>query len=497
MTTHGPADAGIEVRAQVASLLDDAVARYRETSTAEDLTLLRHRLDEPLRVAIAGKVKAGKSTLLNALVGDRLAPTDAGECTRIVTWYRNGLTYRVVLEPRSGPTVQVPFRRESGALQFDIGGHDPDDIRRLVVEWPCTTLRSMSLIDTPGIVSLATDVSQRAIAFLAPQDRPAEADAVCYLMRHLHAADVHLLESFHDNDESNATPMNAIAVLSRADEIGVGRIDAMQTAQRIARRYRQHPQVRRLCQTVLPIAGLLAQAGATLRQDEHDAIAALAGSDRQVTNRLLRSTDRFVAESDTLTVPSQVRSALLDRLGLFGVRLGVSLVRVGTVRSSNELAAAFLEHSGIDALREALTSQFRDRADLLKARSALTALEHVLRAHPLPQTEDLAMQIERITSRTHAFIESRLLNALRAGNLPLPDAWLPEAERLLGGFGHPPSVRLGLEANAGTSELHVAAAESANRWRQRSEHPMNSPERANAARYVVRSCEGVIAALGD
>ncbi len=36
------------------------------------------RLGEPLRVAIAGKVKAGKSTLLNALVGDELAPTDAG-----------------------------------------------------------------------------------------------------------------------------------------------------------------------------------------------------------------------------------------------------------------------------------------------------------------------------------------------------------------------------------------------------------------------------------
>ena len=33
------------------------------------------------RVAIAGKVKAGKSTLLNALVGEMLAPTDAGECT--------------------------------------------------------------------------------------------------------------------------------------------------------------------------------------------------------------------------------------------------------------------------------------------------------------------------------------------------------------------------------------------------------------------------------
>ena len=62
---------------------------------AARLQAVLDRLDEPLRVAIAGKVKAGKSTLLNALVGEELAPTDAGECTRIVTWYRDGITYRV------------------------------------------------------------------------------------------------------------------------------------------------------------------------------------------------------------------------------------------------------------------------------------------------------------------------------------------------------------------------------------------------------------------
>ena len=53
------------------------------------------RLEGPLRVAIAGRVKAGKSTLLNALLGEQLAPTDAGECTTIATWYRHGADYAV------------------------------------------------------------------------------------------------------------------------------------------------------------------------------------------------------------------------------------------------------------------------------------------------------------------------------------------------------------------------------------------------------------------
>lgn len=36
------------------------------------------RLAGPLRIAVAGMVKAGKSTLLNAIIGEEIAPTDAG-----------------------------------------------------------------------------------------------------------------------------------------------------------------------------------------------------------------------------------------------------------------------------------------------------------------------------------------------------------------------------------------------------------------------------------
>src|SRR6185295_19470143 len=97
------------------------------------------RFDEPLRVAIAGRVKAGKSTLLNALIGEEIAPTDAGECTRLVTWYQDGVTYRVTLEAHSGATRPVSFHRDDGALEVDLEGTAPEDVERLVVEWPSAT----------------------------------------------------------------------------------------------------------------------------------------------------------------------------------------------------------------------------------------------------------------------------------------------------------------------------------------------------------------------
>ena len=64
-------------------------------------------------------------------------------------------------------------------------------------------------------------------------------------MRHAHRSDVDFLEAFMDRSVTAASPVNAVGVLSRADEIGAGRLDAMESATRIALRYRgdeTHPR---------------------------------------------------------------------------------------------------------------------------------------------------------------------------------------------------------------------------------------------------------------
>ena len=277
------------------TLVRSAIDAYAGTAEVALLQAVLDHLDDPLRVAIAGKVKAGKSTLLNALVGEELAPTDAGECTKIVSWYRDGVTYQVMLEPKSGAPRQVPFTRDAGAIEVDLGSTTADEIERLLVDWPSSTLKQMTLIDTPGIGSLSTAVSARTTTFLAPDDdRATAADAVLYLMKHLHTTDMDFLAAFHDEEVSQATPVNAIAVLSRADEVGAGRPDSMESATKIATRYRGDAKVRRLVQTVVPVAGLLAVTGETLREAEYAALVQLAGATEPPVEKLLISADRFV-----------------------------------------------------------------------------------------------------------------------------------------------------------------------------------------------------------
>jgi hypothetical protein len=480
------------------AVLLDAIDLYADDPDVVGL-LERHvgRLDEPLRVAIAGKMKAGKSTLLNALVGEEIAPTDASECTRVITWYEHGARPRATMHPTSGPARELALRRHGGRLALDLGDDDPEDIDRLTIEWPSRSLRSTTLIDTPGIDSLSTAVSRRTSMFLTPEDEPSAADAIVYLLRHLHASDVHFLESFHDAALGRATMVNAIGVLSRADEIGAGRIDALLSARAVAARYRQHPVVRQLCSTVVPVAGLLAQAGRTLRQSEYLALEALADAPREVTEGLLISVGRFVRPDAPVPVGAEQRAMLLDRLGVFGVRLAITFLRAG-MRDATALADELARRSGLDEVRRLLTVQFSERSGLLKSRSALLGLERVLRDRPRSGGELLAAKVERIMAGAHELQELALLNSLRASRVGFAcfgDEENRVAERLLGGSGTSANARLGVGAQVTESELRSAALEAARLWRARAASEVVDHDTIAACQVVARSCEGVLAEL--
>ena len=452
--------------ASIARLVVDARSRARTTAAADHLTEIGDRLRGPLRVAIAGRVKAGKSTLMNALLGEELAATDAGECTQIVTWFAHGDQPRVTAHPRGGSPEARPYSRRAGAVEVDLGGRSAGDIDHLEVVWPSSRLRAVTLIDTPGIASISTDVSRRTFTALAPDDdRPAVADAVLYLLRHAHASDVGFLEAFQSDELAHGTPMNAVGVLSRADEIGSARLDALDVADRVAARYASDIRLRRICPVVVPVAGLLAFAGTTLTQPEFQALSELASAPAAETEPLLLTADRLARRPSSIPVTQIERAHLLGRLGLFGVRKSVELLRTGTIRGSTALSEHLAQISGLDRLQQVLLRQFTDRSRILKCRSAVISLQAVLDSGGVDDAGTLQGRAEEIIASAHAFAEVRLLASMRSGELQLPAARAEELERLLGGFGHGAATRLGLPAESAPDRIQEAATEALLSWR--------------------------------
>ena len=484
-----------QVLEETHALLDAVAAEYHDDAVAaRQLRDHSARLREPLRLAIAGMVKAGKSTLLNAIIGEEIAPTDAGECTKVITWYRHGATPRITIRLRVGDTRTLPVRRNDGQLVIDLGSTPTEAVERIEVEWPSKRLEDVTLIDTPGIASLSTEVSARSAAFLTPEQAPSEADAIIYLMRHLHSTDLGFLSAFHDAAVGRSGTVNAMAVLSRADEIGAGRIDALLSARSIAERYRTDGALRSLALDVVPIAGLVAQSARTLRQREYDALRQIARLGRQARERMLVSVDRFVRADAGLDVSPEDRKLLLDRFGMFGIRMSSVVIRSGC-DDSTELADELYRRSGMEDLLRLVSDQFRSRADALKARTAIASIRSLLERHPTSRSPEFASAVERLEANAHELRELALLSEARTAGLGLPPQAATEAERLIGGAGTSPARRLGLPDDAGPEEVRTAASEALHRWRAMAGSPIRDRAAVAACQVVIRSCEALITAV--
>lgn len=260
--------------------------------------IFRRRLDEPLRVALVGTLKAGKSTLLNAMLGERAAPTDARECTRVVTWYQRGTTPTVKVRRHDGDAQLLPARRRDDRLELELNQEEMADVTRLEISWPADLLDSITLIDTPGTNSATEGVSEITDNFLMPEDGAVGADAVIYLLRSLHSADAKFLSALHERTRHGVSAVGTIAVLSRVDELGSGGLGAMVAVNQAVSRLRSDPALSGLCETVIPVAGLLGLGAATLRQAEFSALVALGKADRQRVRVLLSSPELFIAAED-------------------------------------------------------------------------------------------------------------------------------------------------------------------------------------------------------
>jgi GTP-binding protein EngB required for normal cell division len=130
------------------------------------------RLEEQsLEIAVFGRVSSGKSSLLNAILGDDILPVGVTPITAVPTRLRYQQTplLTVWYAERSAETMDVSRLLEFASEREN--SNNQKHVARMVVHLPSPRLREgVTLVDTPGLGSLATTGAEETLAYLPSCD---------------------------------------------------------------------------------------------------------------------------------------------------------------------------------------------------------------------------------------------------------------------------------------------------------------------------------------
>jgi hypothetical protein len=478
---------------QLAGPLSEAVADLCQAlrsqvgeHTAAGLRGVLLRLSAPLQVAVAGRVSSGKSTLVNALIGRRVAATDVGECTRLVTRFRYGTTDRVEVVFRDGRTHTLPFEAD-GSIPSALGV-DLAEVSHLEAYLTSAVLRDLTVVDTPGLGSPDAASAARAEAALGagrhrkPDDGAdgeldavsasavAGAEAVFYVFTQaVRADDQEALAAFSAATAGReAGPVNVIAVLNKADTVAPESVDgADDDVWRAARSLadKQLTTLKPRVATVVPVIGLLAETAESgeFTSADAEALRQLLALEPTVLETMLVSADLFTTWD--APVPTAARMRLLERLDLYGIRCALAALIAEPNLAAGELRRLLLDASGLAELRGRLHAVFTARADGIKAAAALASVTALAHASGDPgERQRVHDAIEAVLAKPEAH-QLRLLEALTlvsSGAVTMPDDLAEEVLRV----GATPDVaeQLGMPGRP-RHELAAYALERAGWWR--------------------------------
>ena len=115
-----------------------------------EIDTLANGFDEPLKIAISGQFSSGKSTFLNALLGDDVLPTGITPVTSKVSYITYGATLSLSIHYNNG-------KKEDGdisALEHFIDQRiSSEEIDFVTIYAPLELLKNITFIDTPGLNS--------------------------------------------------------------------------------------------------------------------------------------------------------------------------------------------------------------------------------------------------------------------------------------------------------------------------------------------------------
>jgi GTP-binding protein EngB required for normal cell division len=124
--------------------------------------------DRSLEIAVFGRVSSGKSSLLNAILGEEILPVGVTPITAVPTRIQYGEIPQLTVwfaERRLPETLEIGHLAEVASEKGN--PQNEKRVTRIIVDLPSPRLRKgTTFVDTPGLGSLATSGASETLAYL-------------------------------------------------------------------------------------------------------------------------------------------------------------------------------------------------------------------------------------------------------------------------------------------------------------------------------------------
>lgn len=359
------------------------------------LNILHDKADFPCELAIAGRVKAGKSSFLNALLGDDLAMVGTTETTATINFFKYGCPLdslhpvkviwddgreewqtRQFLDSLQGKTKEILTRAKS------------IDHLEYFVENPI--LHNITLVDTPGTGALVEEHENRVNDYLSVEKEALRkkhndqsimlkdrADAVIVITEHVPTATTsELISRFN----SNTSSFNSLGVMTKIDTEEVSTDDWHRRCEEYSAMLKQQ------LNTIVPVSAGVYRAVRRLQQEKRlkqmqDKLRLIPNEDGYFEELVGNSTIFLSNEEDVNEMFSTFGLSYNDRRNLVGNldwRVFYTIARQLYEHSVEDAVAQLIDYSGMEKVKELLDRQFFNRSRAIRCMKIINEVHSIL-----------------------------------------------------------------------------------------------------------------------
>lgn len=385
------------------------------------------RVDQPCELAVVGRVKAGKSSFLNALLGEELAMVGETEMTATINFFKYGSPkdyehpVRVVWEDGSEEWQTRAFLDSlQGNTKEVLDKASKIDHLEYFVQNPI--LNNVTLVDTPGTGSIVDEHEERTNEYLrAGKEKLREkhneqsvnlknrADAVIVITERVPTNETSTLVS---NLSMDTSAFNALGVMTKIDsELNV-------TLEDWKRRSSQYAEMlRNQLNTIIPISASIYKTVKKLEptgrlREIKDSLKNIPTDEFE---EVCSSRDNFLGNADDLNeyfnsygVSYEQRCHLAEDVDIW--MTFYTIAKVLHEMTYEDAVEYLINYSGMERMREVIERQFLNRSRIIRCAKIVKDMHTILDEINIRRLYDLRTDVSYREVYLSIIKESKLRN---------------------------------------------------------------------------------------